>query len=70
MKNNSLVLALALLIAVLFLAGCEKEKPEPPDPPTVTTASISNITQTSAEGGGNVTSDGESTVTARGVCWS
>ncbi|MDA3905997.1 MAG: FISUMP domain-containing protein [Bacteroidales bacterium] len=38
--------------------------------PTVTTADISNITTTSAESGGNITSDGGSSVTARGVCWS
>jgi len=37
--------------------------------PTVTTTAITNITQTSATGGGNVTSDGGSTITARGVCW-
>jgi len=39
-------------------------------PPTVTTNSISNIGQNNATGGGNVTSDGNSSVTARGVCWS
>jgi len=38
--------------------------------PTVTTSSVSNITQTSATCGGNVTSDGGATVTVRGVCWS
>jgi len=38
--------------------------------PTVETNSITNITQTTATSGGNVTSDGGSTVTARGVCWS
>ncbi len=38
--------------------------------PTVTTAAASNITSTSATTGGNVTSDGGATVTARGVCWS
>lgn len=38
--------------------------------PTVTTSSITNITQTTATCGGNVTSDGGSTVTARGFCWS
>ncbi|MDY0101854.1 MAG: FISUMP domain-containing protein [Lentimicrobium sp.] len=37
--------------------------------PTVTTSAISNITETTAESGGNVTDDGGSTVTARGVCW-
>jgi hypothetical protein len=38
--------------------------------PTLTTATVTTITQTSAVSGGNVTSDGGTTVTARGVCWS
>ena len=38
--------------------------------PTVTTAIITNITQTGATGGGNVTSNGGATVTQRGVTWS
>jgi hypothetical protein len=39
--------------------------------PTVTTTMpISSITTSSAAGGGKVISDGGSTVTARGVCWS
>ncbi len=38
--------------------------------PTVTTDNVTNITQTTATSGGNVTSNGGSTVTARGVCWS
>lgn len=37
--------------------------------PIVTTLSITNITNNSASGGGNVTSDGGSTVTARGIVW-
>jgi uncharacterized protein (TIGR02145 family) len=37
--------------------------------PVVTTASISSITESSAVSGGEVTSDGGATVTARGVCW-
>ena len=39
-------------------------------PPVVTTNSISNITTNSAIVGGNVTSMGGASVTARGVCWS
>ncbi len=39
-------------------------------PPLVTTASVTSITQTTAISGGNVTSGGTATVTARGVCWS
>ena len=37
---------------------------------TLTTTLISAITQTSAVSGGNITSEGGSPVTARGVCWS
>ncbi len=38
--------------------------------PTVTTTAVSNITETAADSGGNVTDDGGDAVTARGVCWS
>ena len=37
--------------------------------PTVTTSQVMNITQTTATGGGNVTDDGNATVTERGICW-
>ena len=37
--------------------------------PIVSTSPVSNITPTTATSGGNITSDGESEVTARGVCW-
>lgn len=37
--------------------------------PTVTTTEVVNISQTTAGCGGNVTSDGGASVTARGVCW-
>ncbi|MEI6050132.1 MAG: fibrobacter succinogenes major paralogous domain-containing protein [Bacteroidota bacterium] len=36
----------------------------------LTTASLSAVTTTSAVGGGNISTDGGATVTARGVCWS
>ncbi len=39
-------------------------------PPTVTTTALSNIYSCSAASGGNVTSNGGSDVTARGVVWS
>jgi len=38
--------------------------------PIVKTSSVTNITQTTATGGGNVTSEGGTVVTAKGVCWS
>jgi hypothetical protein len=37
--------------------------------PTLTTSEVTNITTTTANSGGNITSDGGSPVTARGVCW-
>ena len=40
-----------------------------PTIPSVTTTAISSITHNSAQSGGNVTNDGEASVTARGVCW-
>lgn len=38
--------------------------------PAVITSQVTNIQQTSATGGGNVTNSGGATVTARGICWS
>ncbi len=38
--------------------------------PTLTTSATTSVTQTTASSGGNITSDGGASVTARGVCWS
>jgi hypothetical protein len=38
--------------------------------PILTTTSLSNVWSTSAVSGGNITAQGNSPVTARGVCWS
>ena len=38
--------------------------------PDVVTSAITSLTKTSAISGGNITSEGGSAVTARGVCWS
>jgi uncharacterized protein (TIGR02145 family) len=38
--------------------------------PTITTATVTDKTQTTANSGGSVSSDGGSEVTDRGVCWS
>ena len=38
--------------------------------PTITTTILSSISFNSAASGGNITSDGGATITARGVCWS
>jgi uncharacterized protein (TIGR02145 family) len=39
-------------------------------PPIVTTSQVTSIGPTTATAGGNVTSQGSTTVTVRGVCWS
>ena len=61
-----------LATALLMLQSCSKEKSTEPvaQVPTLATATITVITQTTAECGGTITSDGGATVTARGVCWS
>ena len=39
-------------------------------PPVLTTFTVSGITKNTAASGGSITSDGGSTITAHGVCWS
>lgn len=65
MKNQIYFIALAVIMAVPF-SSCKKDKS---DPPAVTTTAISSISVNSATSGGNVTAEGTSAVTARGICW-
>jgi len=59
------------LLSLITLIGCgEDETPIPPELPELSTATITNITQTSAGAGGNILSDGGAEIIARGVCWS
>ena len=37
--------------------------------PTLTTTAVTSIALTTAASGGNITSDGGASITARGVCW-
>jgi uncharacterized protein (TIGR02145 family) len=48
-----------------FSIRCVKDA----DLPTLTTSAPSSITYTTAVGGGNISSDGGASITARGVCW-
>ena len=66
----SLFLLFAML--VLLIGSCNKKDDSTSSGavPVLTTNSCSSITQTTAKCGGNVTSDGGSIITARGVCWS
>jgi len=60
---NQRLLIVILIVGLLF--GCEKG-----EVPVITTISVSDITATSATSGGDITYEGSSTVTSRGVCWS
>jgi len=42
----------------------------PAIPATLTTADVSTISYSTAVSGGNITNDGDASITARGVCWS
>lgn len=68
MKNQRLSFY-AFMLLLLFFTSCT---PTVKDEllPVLTTTDVTAITQTTAISGGNITSDGGSSVTARGVCWS
>ncbi len=64
--NWPVTLMISVLAFVVFI-GCNKDDSSIP---MITTTVVSGITPTKATTGGNITSDGGSAVTARGVCWS
>jgi|ERR1035437_979229 hypothetical protein len=57
--------AFLIILVLIILIGCKKEKN-----PIVSTNSVSTITATTATSGGTITDEGSSTVISRGVCWS
>jgi len=66
-----------LLCAFIFLSvftACSKDDDTTPTPstipPFIISIGVTNITSNSAQSGGSVTHEGDSPVTARGVCWS
>lgn len=71
MKRTTKLYAYAFVLAgsmLMLFSGCKKEDENKIS--TLTTAEVTEITQTSALSGGNITDDGGAPVTARGVCWS
>ena len=64
-KNKVWICSFIIVGFVLILnSSCKKDKV-----PILSTSDISNILQTTATTGGNITSEEGSTITARGVCW-
>ena len=69
-------LIFGIVVLPIFLVSCTKKNNTTDSDvsvvniPAVSTYAISSIAITTASGGGSVTSDGGSPVTARGICWS
>ena len=61
--------SLFILLCVLVISACSpNDNNNTPNVLTVTTNTPSNITDTTATLGGNVTKDGGKTVTSKGIC--
>ena len=72
-KNNQLLICTLIALGFILICenGCKKEENNQTSTlATIVTDSVTNITDTSATCGGNITNDGGSTISARGVCWS
>jgi uncharacterized protein (TIGR02145 family) len=65
MRTIVRLIGLGLIILSVILSSCKKK-----EVPIVTTSAITNITGTTAIGGGTITDEGSGTVIERGVCWS
>ncbi|MEO6542359.1 MAG: fibrobacter succinogenes major paralogous domain-containing protein, partial [Ferruginibacter sp.] len=62
------------LLSILLFTACKKNSTNSPTPPvpviaTLTTTAASTITSTTAVSGGNISSNGGASITARGICW-
>jgi len=73
MKKRSRILIYSLLVIGPFLlltSSCSNGDDPTAPVPILTTSAVTNITSSTASCGGIIISDGGSTITARGVCWS
>jgi uncharacterized protein (TIGR02145 family) len=71
MKKITFSYLVGILCCVILLVNCKKEKSTPSSSlPALTTDSITNVGFDAANVHTNVSADGGSTITARGVCWS
>lgn len=68
MKSLMYFLSYLIVVTIIILSSCKKE--DKGNLPTIETLGITNITDSFAISGGNITDDGGMTVISRGVCWS
>jgi hypothetical protein len=64
MKNILRISGVILLI--LLIPSCTKDKPAPP---SITTTIVTEISYYTANSGGEVTNEGGAPVVSRGICW-
>ncbi len=74
MKTKNCIYAL-IVVSFFFISSCKKDETVSDSSstvniPVVTTDTVSSITNNTAVCGGNITSNGDAAVTARGMCWS
>ena len=75
MKKRIFLIPIILIFLVAFFVNysCSSDSETANAPtvfvPVVITSNILNVSQTSAIGGGSITSDGGSNIFAKGVCW-
>lgn len=67
--SGIIINSLAMMGVILMINSCKKDEPAG-SVPVLTTTAVTSITQTTANCGGTITSDGGTAVIARGVCWS
>jgi len=65
---RSIFLPVILVGSFYIMSGCKKA--DTVTLPLLSTSTVSSITSTTASSGGNISSDGNAAVTARGICWS
>lgn len=67
MNSSIKFIGLVLVMIMVILLSCKKDKPTPP---ILTTTDPSEITRTTVTSGGNIVSDGGEEIIIAGICWS
>ena len=71
MKRKVIYPIVLFSLLIVIISNCKKKDDDktPATLPVVSTDTAFNVTQTSAQSGGKIKSDGGASITARGVCW-